>query len=282
MGLAGVPIIFRQAMLGRLLTAQAEAMSRLTDLDREKSDMMVTMNHEFRTPLTLINGHIELLLDGDAGEIPPEAVGMLRTIESNGARLQDLIDDLLTMAKLEAGSAPSTPTSLYLSGLVARAAALVGPLARSRSIEIATECDNFALVVDADGAQLERAVVNVIENAVKFTPAGGQVRVTAEGPTREGEIVVKVSDTGMGIPAADIPRLFTRFFRASNVQGAAIPGAGLGLSITHRVVEAHGGRITVKSALGEGTVVTVRLPASQTGVLMARDALLWKLDGLSE
>jgi len=268
-GLAAVPIIFRQAMLGRVLATQEEAVRRLTDLDRDKTDMMVTMNHEFRTPLTSINGHVELLLDGDAGPIPSVAVGMLRTIEANGARLQDLVDDMLTVSRLETGSEPPTRTPLYVSGLVSRAAALVAPLAHTRGVELQTECNNFALVVDGDGGQLERAIVNVIDNAVKFTAAGGRVAVTTEGPT-DGHIAVHVSDNGIGIPADDIPHLCARFFRAANVQGAAIAGVGLGLAITDRVVRGHDGHITIDSTLGKGTTVTVLLPVSPTGVPMPR------------
>ena len=265
-GLAAVPIIFRQAVLGRLITAQQEVVRQLTDLDRDKSDVMVTMNHEFRTPLTSISGYVELLMDGDAGELPPEAVRMLQAIEGNAARLQDLIDDLLTMSKLEAGSAPLKRSPIYLAGLLGRAVTTVAPFAKSKGIDVTIECHNYALVVDADGGQLERAFANLIENAVKFTPGPGSVRVVAEGPTRDGHITVRVIDTGMGIPPDDLPRLFTRFFRAANVQGAAIPGAGLGLAITQSVMEAHGGRVAAESTLGQGTTVTVRLPVSESGV----------------
>jgi signal transduction histidine kinase len=264
-GLAAVPIIFRQAMLDRVIATQKEAMKRLTDLDRDKSDMMVTLNHEFRTPLTSINGHVELLLDGDAGEIPPAALSMLRTIESNGSRLQDLVDDMLTVSRLQHGINANARTPIYLSALVTRAASAITPVAKSAGVDLVCECDNFALVVDADGTQLERAMTNLIDNAVKFTPAGGHVRVHAR--TDGDEILVRVTDTGMGVPTEDLPHLFRRFYRASNVQKTAIPGVGLGLSITHGVIEAHGGRIGVQSTLGEGTVVSVRLPVSATGVL---------------
>jgi signal transduction histidine kinase len=267
-GLAAVPIIFRQAMLGRLIAAQKNVVRQLTELDRDKSDVMVTMNHEFRTPLTAINGYVELLLDGDGGDLPPEAARMLQVIESNAARLQDLIDDLLTMSKLEAGSTPPKRSPIYLAGLLGRASTTVAPFAKSRGVEVTIECHDYGLVVDADGSQLERAFANLIENAVKFTPGTGSVRVVAEGPAHDGGIVVRIVDAGMGIPPDDIPRLFTRFFRAANVQGAAIAGAGLGLAITRSVVEAHGGGIAAESALGQGTTVTVRLPASESGVLM--------------
>ena len=265
-GLAAIPIVFRQAMLGRLLRAQEDAVRRLTELDSSKTDLIITMNHEFRTPLTSINGHLELLLDGDGGDLPPAAVGMLRTMENNGAQLQDLVDDMLTISRLEAGATAWELKPIYVSGLLARASAEVAQAATARRVELTTDCLNYALVVDADASQLEHAIVNVIDNAVKFTPGGGTVLVHAEGPTESGMIVVQVTDTGIGIPLHDIPRLTSRFFRASNVQGAAIRGVGLGLSITQRVVDAHGGSMSIDSTLGQGSTVTIRLPQSATGV----------------
>ncbi|MCU1507173.1 MAG: Alkaline phosphatase synthesis sensor protein PhoR [Microbacteriaceae bacterium] len=263
-GLAAVPIIFRQAIMGRLIADQEQVVRQLTDLDRDKSDMIVTMNHEFRTPLTSINGYVELLIDGDGGEMPPAAIGMLRVIESNAARLQDLIDDLLTMSKLESGNvADRTPGDLL--GILERAGASVAALAKKQGVDVAIECDSVALV-DADATQLERAFANIIENAVKFTPARGSVRVVAEQTA--GAIVVRVIDTGIGIPPEDISRLFTRFFRASNAQAAAIPGAGLGLAIARGLFEAHGGRVSAESTLGHGTTVTVRLAVSGSDASM--------------
>lgn len=272
-GLAAVPIIFRQAVLGRLVAAQDEVVRQLTDLNRARSDMMVTMNHEFRTPLTSINGYVELLLDGDGGTIPDSAVRMLRVIESNAARLQDLVDDLLTMSKLEAGSAALDSAPRYLAPLLNRAAASARSLSTARDIPVTVECDDFSLVVDADPASLERAFEDLIENAVKFSAEGGEVRVIAERATSNGAgptVVVRVVDTGIGIPADDLPHLFTKFFRASNVQGAAIPGEGLGLAIARGIIEAHSGRIAVTSSIGVGTTVTVELPLSLLGVPLPR------------
>lgn len=261
-GLGLVPIVFRQAVLGRMLAAQEEAVRRLTELDQAKTDMLVTVNHEFRTPLTSISGHVELLLDGGAGELPPDAISMLRTIERNGERLQGLIDDTFTASRLENLETPVVRSPLGVADVVTQAVASVEPLATSRGITIALEGDIPELTIDADGARLVPAIANLVDNAVKFTSPGGQVKVAVESSPTDGDVVIRVADSGIGIPSDDIPRLFSRFFRASNVQGAAIPGVGLGLAISRQVVQTHGGTIAVESALGNGTTVTVRLPVS--------------------
>ena len=262
-GLGAVPIIFRQAMMGRMLAARDEAVRRLVELDQEKTDILVTVNHEFRTPLTSINGHDELLLDGDAGELPRSAITMLKTIERNGTRLQSLIDATMTVSGLEAGRGAIERAPLAAAGIAQRAVAHVQPLASRRGVDLSLEAEDPTLVVEADGAHIEDALVNIIDNAVKFTDADGRVTVRLEG-SQDGDLVILVTDTGIGVPAADIPRLFTRFFRASNVQKAAIPGVGLGLSISQQIVRAHGGTIIVDSAVGSGTTVTVRLPLATT------------------
>lgn len=148
--------------------------------------------------------------------------------------------------------------------MVTQAVASVEPLATSRGITIALEGDIPDLMVEADRARLAPAIANVVDNAVKFTSPGGQVMVAVESSPADSDVTIRIADNGMGIPADDIPRLFSRFFRASNVQGAAIPGVGLGLglAISRQIVQAHGGTITVDSAVGRGTTVTVRLPVS--------------------
>ncbi|WP_395638579.1 sensor histidine kinase [Pseudolysinimonas sp.] len=259
--LAAVPTIFRQAMLSRVLAVQDEALQRITELDRAKTDMLVTMNHGFRTPLTSITGHVELLLDDET--LSPAAAGALRTIERNAARLQQLIDETLTASRLETGREPFEQTEIGVAELVGRAIARVEPLADARGVVLEVVPGSPDLVVAADSEHLERAVVNLLDNAIKFTAAGGHVRVDVDGPTRGGEVEIRIADDGMGIPAADIPHLFTRFFRASNVQNAAIPGVGLGLSITRQIVRAHGGTVAVESVLDRGTTVRVRLRLSR-------------------
>lgn len=260
-GLGSMPIIFRQAMLGRMLAAREEAVRRLTQLDQDKTDIMVTLNHEFRTPLTSITGHVELLLDGAAGQLPPTAVGMLETIERNGARLESLIEAMLTVSALQHEDAPLERAPVDAGELVARLVADVRSGAARHGVELEFERPEHPIVLSADAEQLGRAIRALVDNAVKFTEPGGQVIVSLEADPDAGSAVVHVHDTGIGIPAADVERLFGRFFRASNVQNAAIPGAGLGLSIAQDIVSAHGGSIDVESELGEGTTMRVVLPA---------------------
>jgi signal transduction histidine kinase len=257
-GLGAVPTVFRQWALGRMLADQEEAVRRLTALDRAKTDVMVTMNHEFRTPLTSIAGHVELLIDGGAGELPAAALPMLESIERNTGRLQSLIDETLTAERLEDGP-DLTLARVDVADLTRRALRRVEALAVQKTIEIALEGEESGLVVEADDARLEHALVHLLGNAVKFSAPGGRVTVTTERGGRD-TVVIRVRDEGIGIPAADLASIPSRFFRASNVQNAAIPGVGLGLSIAQQVVRAHGGSLEVASTLGEGTTVSVQLP----------------------
>ena len=257
-----VPVVLRQVVVSRMLAAQQQAVRRLTELDQAKTDMLVTVNHEFRTPLTAINGHVDLLLDGAGGEVPPEARDMLQAIERNGAKLQRLIDSTFASSRFEAFEGHSTAVPTDVGDLVLRVVERAEPLAAARGVALAVAGESPALLVAADGASLERALESIIDNAVKFTDEGGQVTVAVDASPRSDQAIIRVSDTGIGIPADDIPRLFSRFFRAANAQDAAIPGVGLGLSIAQQVVRAHGGTIGVESTIGQGTTMTVRLPAS--------------------
>ena len=257
--LGALPLVFRQALLGRMLSARDEAMRRLSALDRAKTEIMVTMNHEFRTPLTTIAGHVELLVDGGAGELPPAAVSALQTVERNAERLESLIDETLVAARLEEGEEYFAREPIELGDLVAAAVERVRPTARTRGVTLDVDGVDGPLPIDGDPAHLERALGNLLDNAVKFSGAGDRVTVTVDDAGRS-EAVVRIADTGIGIPDDDLPRLFRRYFRASNVRSAAIPGIGLGLSIAQHVVRAHGGSISVESELDRGTTVTVRIP----------------------
>lgn len=257
-----VPVVLRQVVLGRMLTVQQEALRRLTELDQAKTDMLVTVNHEFRTPLTAINGHVDLLLDGAGGEMPPEARDMLQTIERNGMKLQALIDATFASSRFDDLAGNFAPEPTGIAALVSRVVERIEPLADAQGVGLAVNGDDIGPLVEADSVSLERALASIIDNAVKFTGPGGQVTVAIEPSPGRDEVVIVVADTGIGIPDADIPQLFSRFFRASNALEAAIPGVGLGLSIAQQVVQAHGGTIGIESTVGRGTTVTVRLPAS--------------------
>jgi signal transduction histidine kinase len=264
--LAAVPVMFRQASLARLLEGQEQVVARLTELDQSKSDMIGTVSHEMRTPLTSILGFLELVLDDEGGPVPDDAKSMLRVAERNARRLHDLVSDMLMMSRLDAGGATPATAPVEIARMLRRTVDSLRPFADSREVSLTVTCDE-SVIVDGDPGQLERAFTNVIENAVKFTPANGSVRVDVTPGPPVGEtpmIVIAVSDTGMGIPAEDLPQLFGRFYRASNARDGAVPGTGLGLSIVRGIVQAHDGDVSVESHVGEGTTFRITLPVQRT------------------
>lgn len=247
---------------GHLITAQREVLSRLRELDQAKSDFVATVNHELRTPLTSITGYLELMLDGSAGEVPAHMVQMLDIVGRNAARLNQLITDLLTISRSDA-QASLAVEEIDLAGLLESVAAALAPAAASNGVALRLGPVTAPMLVDGDEAQLEQVFTNLFSNAVKFTPRGGSVDVLVDAVRTESgpQVRVKIADTGIGIPEGDIPKLFRRFFRASNATAAAIPGTGLGLAIVQDIVLQHGGELDIDSVMGRGTTVTVQVPA---------------------
>lgn len=260
--LAAVSVLSRHAALTRLLASRERLLRQLEGLDRAKSDMIHTMSHEMRTPLTSILGYLDLVLDDEAS-LPADTRTRLWVIERHARRLQDLAGDMLLLERLEAGEDEAHAAPFDLAPMLHRVDASLRPLADAREVRLSIDVDD-PVMVDGDEAQLEQALAHVVENAVKFTPAAGEVRVQARTGTAEdgtAHAVISVTDTGMGIPADDVPQVFDRFFRAGNAQDQAVQGTGLGLAIVREVVRAHHGDVSVTSVLGEGTVVRVTLPA---------------------
>jgi signal transduction histidine kinase len=233
--------------------------ARLQALDTAKTDFMSTVSHELRTPLTSISGYLELLLDARPGELSDAQVRMLEVIGRNTRRLRELIEDILTLSKIEQGGFRSDLTPVDLARVIERAVAAISPAAAKASVGLHLDVRG-PLPLDGDAAQLDRALANLLSNAVKFSPAEGTVTVRAE--RRDGRTVLTVADTGMGIPEDEQQALFARFFRATNAIHHAIPGTGLGLAIVRTIVDNHGGTIDIASTEGVGTTVTVRLPTA--------------------
>ena len=246
----------------RLYEEENRLVEELKLVDRAKSDFVATVSHELRTPLTSITGFMEMLLDRELGELSAEQEQTLERVSRNAVRLQDLIEDLLTISAIEAGTFTTVVRPVSLLDIIAGAVEDAGPAVAAKAVTLTTALTADGLVVDGDAGQLTRVLTNLLSNAVKFTPAGGQVTVTAEAAG--GWAVVSVADTGIGIPEADKKDLFTRFFRASNATKHAIPGTGLGLSIIQTIIAGHGGELSLQSQEGAGTTVTVRLPLAPT------------------
>ncbi|UQX89559.1 ATP-binding protein [Jatrophihabitans telluris] len=244
-----------------IIDQQEQAVQLLRELDQAKSDFVSTVSHELRTPLTSITGYLELLRDGDGGPLPAAAQQMLDVIDRNATRLRNLIEDLLTQSRIDAGRLRLELGRVDVVAALQTVRTALLPLASAGVVTVhAVEADRHPLPVDADIHQLEQVFTNLLSNAIKFSPPGSEVTVSC-GPDPEGTgVFVQVRDTGIGIPEAEFDRLFSRFFRASNAAAAALPGTGLGLSIVDEIVRRHGGAIEAESKEGVGTIFTVWLP----------------------
>ncbi|MGP8058932.1 MAG: PAS domain S-box protein [Acidimicrobiales bacterium] len=244
-----------------LLEVEQRQNIRLRELDSLKSDLVASVSHELRTPLTSIMSFTKLLLDGLGVDTVTDQAEFIGVIGRNTERILRLVDDLLLLDRLESDTPPVEPESVDFARLVAMAVSSIQPLADESGIELVWQVTGGPPVKGDDG-RLAQVVDNLLANAVKFTPSGGEVRV--EACPEDGHWKLEVSDTGIGIPVDEVPELFQRFYRASNARIQAVPGSGLGLAIVRRVVELHGGTIDVSSAEGKGTTVTVTLPGIET------------------
>ena len=237
--------------------ALSDQNKRLRELDRLKDEFLSLVSHELRTPLTSIRGYLDLVLQGEAGEINAEQRRFLEAVERNSGRLQRLVGDLLFVAQADAGRLSLERARVDLSELAAHCVEESAPAATEKSVSLVLLAEPVPSLV-GDRGRLAQVLDNLVSNALKFTPEGGtvQVRTRAEGDS----VVLEVEDTGIGIPAADQARLFERFFRSAVAEDQAIPGTGLGLAIVKAIVEAHSGEIAISSREGLGTTFRVALP----------------------
>ncbi|GGK88611.1 hypothetical protein Ppa06_53810 [Planomonospora parontospora subsp. parontospora] len=241
----------------RLLEEEQRRVERLEDLDRMKDELVAVVSHELRSPIGAIRGYTEMLLD-DPG-LAGERRSFAEVIDRRSEHLQRLVDDLLDLARFDAGRVGVDLRPVSLSGLVRDAVGDQRPAAAVKRLTVTADVPG-RLPVRADPVRLRQVLDNLLSNAVRYTPVGGSVAVTAR--CEGAEAVVAVADTGIGVPAEEYPRLFDRFFRASTAVESGITGTGLGLAVTKAVVEAHGGTVTAAPRQGGGTVFTVRLPTA--------------------
>jgi two-component system phosphate regulon sensor histidine kinase PhoR len=232
--------------------------TELERLERIRKDFVANVSHELRTPLTAIRGYAETLLDG-ALEDAKHRRQFVEIIESHAIRLNNIAADLLALSELDNGTA-SEPRPVLVRAAVEAAIHTVEPVAAERSVHLsAGELDDIEIV--GHRMRLEQALVNLIDNAVKFNRPEGEVHVDAEVmPDRRVRIVV--SDTGIGIPSSDLPRIFERFYRVDKARSRDVGGTGLGLSIVRHAIEQMNGTVTVESELGRGTRFLILLPAA--------------------
>jgi PAS domain S-box-containing protein len=250
----------------RELEAQNE---RLLELDRLKDEFVALVSHELRTPLTSIRGYLELLLEGEAGELTDDQRQFLGVVERNAHRLLALVGDLLFLAQVEAGKLSLEIGAVDLGAVAAECVETARPQADEKGVTLTLATGPLGLLA-GDRARLAQLLDNLVSNGIKFTSSGGRVDVRIRGV--RGNAVVEVRDTGMGIPAEEQEHLFERFYRTSKATEQAIPGTGLGLAISKAIVHAHGGRITLASEDGAGTTFSVSLPIRQAQTEAAETA----------
>jgi signal transduction histidine kinase len=247
--------------LGRIWTLRE--VTRQRELDRLKDDFVATVSHELRTPLTSMMGFLQMIREGEAGEVTAEQERFLAIVYRSSERLQRLVGDLLFVARLDASGIQLQRADVRFDEVVNEALEAVSGSAKARELRVETAIEEVPSI-DADRERLVQLISNLLTNAVKFTPAGGTL--TARVFSNNGNVVAEVEDTGIGIPEAEQDRMFQRFFRSTTATAQAIPGTGLGLVISKAIAEAHGGRITMRSRPGLGTCFRVELPIQRTEV----------------
>ena len=258
------------AMVNRSMIEAMEGQNeRLRELDRMKDDFVASVSHELRTPLTSIRGYLDLVREGEAGELTGEAQHFLSVVDRNADRLLRLVGDLLFVAQVDAGKISLEHGTVDLIDLAREAIDAAGPAAAHKNIELTLETAVLPKL-EADRARLSQVLDNLVSNAVKFTPEGGHVEVRVFAEDRLA--LVEVSDDGMGISVEEQPRLFERFFRTEEAAAGAIQGTGLGLAIVKAIVESHGGVISVESAVGRGTTFRVAFPIPEAAASEEEDS----------
>jgi two-component system phosphate regulon sensor histidine kinase PhoR len=233
--------------------------TELKRLERVRSEFVANVSHELRTPLTAIKGYAEALRDGGLRE-PARAEEFVEVIQRHAERLRALIEDLLDLAAVEQGEARLTLASVRARDAVSQAEAVIRPAAQRRGQTLVTEIPEDLPDLLADKDRLAQVLINLLDNAVKFTPEGG--RITVSGSRGSDGMILSVSDTGPGIPPSEIDRIFERFYRVDRSRDRREGGTGLGLAIARHLVQAMGGRIEVESVPGRGTTFRIVLRAA--------------------
>ena len=236
----------------------ATDMTQAREFARLKDEFVGLISHELRTPLSSILGYLELMRDDEESPLSEEQLQYLGVAERNAHRLLRLVGDLLFTAQVESGRFPLEIKDVDLGGVVSTSVESAGPVAANAGVTLVREVPDRPVEVRGDPVRLGQAVDNLVSNALKFTPRGGTVTVALR-PDGE-QAVIAVTDTGIGIPAVELSQLSQRFFRASTATRNAVPGVGLGLTITKAIVTAHGGRLDIASEEGVGTSISIVLP----------------------
>jgi two-component system phosphate regulon sensor histidine kinase PhoR len=251
-----VPLIVDGVKKG--IVAVFHDISDLKKAENMRRDFVANVSHELRTPVTVIKGYAETLLDGALESDPIRSRRFVEIIANHSERLTNLINDILILSSLETKEALLELNPMDVSGTIAKACTLLQEGAAHKTIAIINETSGLTLPrIMADQGRLEQVVVNLLENAIKYTPEGGSVRLSCE---EIGQFIkLSVADTGIGIPFKDLPRIFERFYRVDEARTREQGGTGLGLAIVKHIIQLHGGAVSVTSEPGKGSIFSFTL-----------------------
>ena len=259
------------------------AYDRLKELDRLKSNFLATVSHELRTPLTSIIGYSEMLVEGLAGDLTKEQREFVQTIRDKGDQLLALIKGLLDLSKLESGTMSLRKNHVDVAALIKDVVSTLAPTARKKEVELTFEVEKGLPGIWADAERLRQVLLNLTENAIKFTPVSGSVRLSARitgmdanssgdtggmvllGARRTG-VEMRVIDSGIGIPETERSRVFDAFYQVDSSSTREAGGTGLGLSIVKRLVDGHDGSVRIEANQPRGTVFVVTIPVKRATI----------------
>ncbi|HXC62667.1 MAG TPA: ATP-binding protein [Nitrospiria bacterium] len=233
--------------------------TELKRLEHVRKDFVANVSHELRTPLTSIKGYLEALVDG-AKDDPQKCLQFLEVAQQHADQLNNLITDLLQLSQIESGRYEWKRERINPGNLIGKAIELMRPMAEKKHQSLTISSGSSLPPITGDTDRLTQVLINLLENAVKYTPEGGKIEVEARRNGDSMEIIV--NDTGLGIPKKDLPRIFERFYRADRARSRELGGTGLGLSIVKHIVEAHGGGVQAESEPGKGSKFTIVLPCN--------------------
>jgi two-component system phosphate regulon sensor histidine kinase PhoR len=264
------------ANLERIMAELQREHQELEKLERVRKDFVINVSHELRTPLASIQGYTETLLGGAIHD-PDNNIRFLNIIRQNAERLTNLASDLLTLSRIELKTQKFQFASYYVNGLLVDCIDAMRPLSERKNLHIELEPAPEDCEVFCDSKAVHQALTNLLDNAIKYTPENGHIFIGARPlPAANGAagaeprfVEFYVRDTGIGIPAEDLPRLFERFYRVDKARSRELGGTGLGLAIVKHLARAHGGEVSVTSELGKGSRFAFTIPVNDLGLMEA-------------
>ena len=240
------------------------ALEEVQQISKTKSEFISAVSHELRTPLTSIKGYASILMTGKLGAIPDQVKERLDRINKHSDNLVKLINDLLDISRIESGRVDMKFSKINLTSMIDNVHDLLTPQLRDKDIKLIRDLDQDIPEVSVDSTQIERVFINLINNAIKFTPGKGTITVRAKQD--QDKIIISVIDTGIGVKKEDLNKLFDEFYRVDNEINQNVKGTGLGLALAKKIVEAHGGKMSVSSEPNKGSTFYFTLPIEQAAI----------------